>query len=195
MADDGHKSSKRSKIESSSSVSVAGESEGGSSASARGNIYLIRGPPGCGKSSVAKALLENLRGAGRNVAYLEQDHFRGGIMGDFGAKPEIYGPILVGAARSAIAAGVDAVVEGMLTLPKNMKIIEQIAAIPTCKVVYLSVDLDEALRRHAGREKSNTVPAEDIIKWSASCTPSGLPNEIVINNIDKDETIRKILSL
>lgn len=175
--------------------SAADSGEERHSVAVAGNVYLIRGPPGSGKSTVAKALLEHLRGSGRSVAYLEQDHFRGGIMGDFGAKPEIWGPILVASAQAASANGVDAVVEGMLTLPKNMAVIEQIAAMPSSRVVYLNVDLDEALRRHAGRDKSAHIPAEDIIKWSKSCTPCGLPKEAVLTNTDKDETVRKILSL
>ena len=54
-----------------------------------GAVYLIRGPPAAGKSIIATALVDEMRARGRNVAYLEQDYFRGGIMGDFGSKAEV----------------------------------------------------------------------------------------------------------
>lgn len=158
-------------------------------------LYVIRGPPGSGKSTVASELCQTLRDRGLSVAYLEQDHFRGGIMGNFGCKAEIYGPILVGAARSAIENGIHVVVEGMFTYPKSEQIMEGLSALRSCKLVYLSVDIEESLRRHAGREKAKTVAAEDIVKWAKLCGPTGLPNEVTIINNDKTETISKILAL
>ena len=158
-------------------------------------IYVIRGPPSSGKSTIASGLCQNLREKGINVAYLEQDHFRGGIMGNYGTSADVYGPVLVAAARGAVASGSHVVVEGMLTLPKSLSIIEGLLDSKVCKLVYLSVDLEESLGRHQGREKSKTIPAEDIVKWTKLCAPTGKPGEVEIINTDKTETINKILSL
>jgi len=157
-------------------------------------IYIIRGPPGSGKSTISSELCTELR-KNKFVAYIEQDYFRGGIMGDYGAKAEQYGPTLVGAVIGAVKAGNDVVVEGMFTYPKAQGIIEELAEMKNSKLIFLDVDLDNVLKRHSQREKSKTVSNEDVIKWYQNCRPTGLPNETIINNIDKDETIKKILSI
>jgi adenylylsulfate kinase-like enzyme len=159
------------------------------------SIYIIRGPPGSGKSTIASELCSELRKNNKFVAHIEQDYFRGGVLGDYGAKPEQYGPTLIGAVIGTIKAGNDVVVEGMFTYPKAQGMIEELVAMENSKLIFLEVDLNDVLERHLQREKSKTIPKEDIVKWYQNCGPTGLPNETIINNIDKNETIKKIFSI
>ena len=57
------------------------------------HIYIIRGPAGAGKSTISKALCEELKHRNRKVAYIEQDFVRGGILGNYGIKSDYYGPL------------------------------------------------------------------------------------------------------
>ncbi len=158
-------------------------------------IYLLRGPPGTGKSTIAKRLCEDLRSKNIPTAYFEQDYFRGGILGNFGAPSNLYGPILLGAIKGAISSGCTVIIEGMFTLPKNAELIEDISKLQNAQVIYLQNSVEVSLSRHASREKSATVSAEEIAKWYKLCTPSNVQNEHIIENTDVQNTLQILLDL
>ena len=60
-------------------------------------------------------------------------------------------------------------------------------------LVYLSVDLEETLNRHAGREKAKEIPSKMIVEWNKLCQPSGLPCEMVIKNNSLETTVGQII--
>jgi RimJ/RimL family protein N-acetyltransferase/adenylylsulfate kinase-like enzyme len=162
-------------------------------------MFVIRGPSGAGKSALANALCAELRSAGRAVAYFEQDHFRGGVMGSFGAVVAQYGPIIVGAATGAVSAGCDVVVEGMFTADKTSGLMVRLASVPGARIifVYLEVPLEVALARHANRMKggSGQVSAESVTEWYGLASPLGVEGEVVIRSgcLDLDATLQRVM--
>jgi adenylylsulfate kinase-like enzyme len=166
---------------------------------AQPHIYIIRGPPAAGKSTTTKALLKRLReGLGRNAAYIEQDYFRAGIAGNAGAAAEVTIPVINGAVKGAFDAGMDVVIEGLLTFEKWSSVFEHsnsIAGPANVHIVYLNVPLETTQERHAGREKALQFGADKIAKWFTLCSPTGMDNETIIVNDDLDTTVETIISL
>ena len=100
-----------------------------------------------------------------------------------------------GAIHSATNAGYDCLCEGMLTLPKHGPFIDRLRMKYGADLVllYLSVDLEETLKRHAGREKANGIPSKKIVEWNKLCQPTGLPYEMVMQNNSLETTVEQII--
>ena len=112
-----------------------------------------------------------------------------------GADAVVAWKIMEGAIHSATNAGYDCLCEGMLTLPKHGPFIDRLRIQYGANLVllYLSVDLEETLKRHAGREKAKEIPSKKIVEWNKLCQPSSLPYEMVMQNNSLETTVEQII--
>ena len=112
-----------------------------------------------------------------------------------GADAVVAWKIMEGAIHSATNAGYDCLCEGMLTLPKHGPFIDRLRMKYGADLVllYLSVDLEETLKRHAGRDKAKEISSKKIVEWNKSCQPSGLPYEMVMHNNSLETTFEQII--
>ena len=60
-------------------------------------------------------------------------------------------------------------------------------------LLFLSVDLEETLKRHAGRDKAKEISSKKIVEWNKLCQPSGLPHEMVMQNNSLETTVERFI--
>ncbi len=148
-----------------------------------------------GKSTVSSSLARIIRAKGKKVALIEQDHFRITILGSPSADAKTTTSIMLGAICAAVDADCVVIVEGMLTMPKFMPLIESLnSTYPgAVSTFYLEASLEVVLDRHAGRSKSSYIPSSDVAEWYQLAKPTGLPDEVLLPNVEMTTTIDFIL--
>uniref|UniRef100_A0A7S1CJJ9 Uncharacterized protein n=1 Tax=Bicosoecida sp. CB-2014 TaxID=1486930 RepID=A0A7S1CJJ9_9STRA len=162
-------------------------------------LVVIRGPSGAGKSTTTAAVLRALRGAGRKVAVLEQDHVRNVILGGAKGTRELSCRMLHAAASAARAGGFDVVVEGILNITYCAEFLEalsreHVGAGGRVVATYLDASLDETKRRHATRDKRHDFGADEMATWYASAQPWGIEGEVIVpESSSAEETVARIL--
>ena len=104
---------------------------------------------------------------------------------------------MLGAINAAAQAGCYVIVEGMLTIPKYLPMIESLVTSYGSRalLLYFDVTLEEVLQRHASRSKSAYIPSSDIEKWYTLASAMGCAQEIVMTNENLHVTTQRILEL
>ena len=154
-------------------------------------LIIIRGPCGAGKSTVAKALMEQ---ASRPTALVDLDYYRFIFVNP---PPEDHNleykmaecNILIG-----LEQGFDVIFEGNFRADSNDPMLERLFKTHPKEnyLFYLEASLDETLRRHQNRE-DRRISADKMRELYEYATPIGHARETVIPETSSlEETIKLI---
>jgi adenylate kinase family enzyme len=175
----------------------------------KGNVIIIRGHSGSGKSTVSAGVMQRLREGGERICYIDLDYFSwvmpGGTQeGDAPFTKEhvkkLVNEMLFSAITTAINCNFNVVFEGVLSINRFKDIFERLQAVPNilCHFVYLDVPLSVTLERHKGRDKCQTIPESDIIRWRKNerDEKTHYPNELVIQGgaLPLDDIVEAIVN-
>jgi adenylate kinase family enzyme len=188
----------------------------------RGNVIIIRGHSGSGKSTVSAGVMRRLRQGGERICYIDLDYFSwvmpggdnlGTQEGDASSSSvalsatftkdhvkKLVNEMLFSAITTALNCDFNVVFEGVLSINRFKDLFERLHAVPNilCHFIYLDVPLSVTLERHKGREKCQTIPESDIIRWRKNerDEKTHYPNELVIQGgaSPLDDTVEAIVN-
>ncbi|MCE6996788.1 ATP-binding protein [Saccharothrix sp. S26] len=121
-------------------------------------LIALNGPPGCGKSTIARRYAEDHPPA----LALDVDRVRDLIAGDLGEAGRLARDIAIAAARVHLTSGHDVIVPQFLGRPEFLDRLSALAAeldVPYYEVVLLDSE-DNAIRRFTERGTVQATPAE-----------------------------------
>lgn len=156
-------------------------------------LVIVRGPSGSGKSTIARQLREQM---GRGTALIEQDYIRRTLLWERDTPGALNISLIDTAARHALDAGYDAVVEGIMHEVRYGDMLRSLASdhVGETAVVYLDVPFEETVRRHAGRPQAAHFTPEEMSEWWAPDDRLGLDHEIVLGpDTTAQEAINRLL--
>lgn len=157
--------------------------------SERTRLVVLRGNSASGKSTVARRLRDRL---GRGVAWVEQDHFRRIVLRehDRPGMPNI--GLIDNTARYALDAGYHVILEGILSRSHYGQMLARLADDHRgiTRHVWFDIDVEETLRRHAGKPLAAEVSAERVRSWYRGSDLLGVAGELIIG---QDETVEQIV--
>ena len=186
----------------------------------KGNVIIIRGHSGAGKSTVSAGVMRRLRQGGERICYIDLDYFSwvmpgGDTIGTQGIPApnaafsatftkdqvkKLVNEMLFSAITTAISCDFNVVFEGVMSINRFKGIFERLQAVPNISMhfVYLDVPLSVTLERHKRREKGQTIPENDIIRWRKDDRDerTHYPNELVIQGDVSpiDDTVEAIVN-
>jgi hypothetical protein len=139
-------------------------------------LIVLRGNSGCGKSTAATLVRARLRSGPMNpaknyyrnhVALIEQDYVRRTLLGEHDRPDAANITLIDAAARIALDAGFDVIVEGMLFAERYATMLGTLSADHrgrTCHW-YFDASLPVTLDRHRLRPESADVPESSVVDW------------------------------
>eukprot|EP01043_Picozoa_sp_COSAG02_P006566 COSAG02_NODE_188_length_30307_cov_341.858746_5_plen_318_part_00 len=158
-------------------------------------LLILRGPAAAGKSTIAQAVVDTLRRAGRSVCLLEQDYLRNIALGSGSNSALASAKMLKGCADAALECGYDVVLEGILNSdPTNGGAYRPLLAGLVARrdepadsafrakvgLFYLDVPLKTTKLRHSKRAKAAEFGTEKLDKWWKSSQKSSLAGEVTL---------------
>ncbi len=158
-------------------------------------LLILRGPAAAGKSTIAQAVVDTLRRAGRSVCLLEQDYMRNVTLGHGSNSALASARMLKGCADAALECGYDVVLEGILNSdPANGGEYRPLLAGLVARgdepvgsafraevgLFYLDVPLKTTKLRHSKRAKAAEFGTEMLDKWWKSSQKSSLAGEVTL---------------
>ncbi|MFJ6672881.1 AAA family ATPase [Actinosynnema sp. NPDC091369] len=149
-------------------------------------LIALNGPPGCGKSTIARRYAEDHPPA----LALDVDRVRDLIAGDPGEAGRLARDIAIAAARVHLTSGHDVVVPQFLGRPEFLDRLSALAAelgVPYYEVV-LHDSRENAIRRFAERGTVRATPAELSAMYDNLQTVIAARHPYVIHSVEGDPT-------
>lgn len=143
-------------------------------------LVVLRGNSAAGKSTLAGALQTEL---GQGTANIGQDYFRRRILREHDVAGAANIGLIAAAARHCLRSGWNVVLEGIFPAAHYREMLRELAAWHggQSRFYYLTVELAESQRRHAGREWSSQVPPERLREWYLTDDVLDLAGERVLS--------------
>ena len=157
-------------------------------------LIILRGPSGSGKSTIAKRLKDS---SARKIATIEQDMFRHNILHDQENARELSAVMMRDAILFALQNGYDVIADGIFDIAYSKNIFDEILEEhkENNYIYCFNISLEETIRRHNTRDKSNDFGEGEMTKWYVSASPSGYEFEEEINEgMSEDQIVEKIKS-
>jgi len=144
-----------------------------------GNLIVIRGNSGSGKSTVARALRARW---GRGTALVDQDTLRRQILREHGDVGSPIAPGLIDVtSRYALDHGYRVILEGILDRPRYGEMLTRLIEDHGGRAFYLDVDWPETVRRHASRAQAGQFTVDQMRGWWRERDLLGVPGEVLIS--------------
>jgi predicted kinase len=127
-------------------------------------LVVIRGNSGSGKSTVAREVRHQY---GRGCALVEQDYLRRMVLGERDRQGGLAPTFIAHAVSFLLANGYHVVLEGILAADRYSIALDELRHAhrgPTF-FFYLSVSLEETLRRHRTRPQAAEFTADQMRSW------------------------------
>lgn len=156
-------------------------------------LIILRGPSGSGKSTVAKTLHKTVF---HKTALIEQDHYRHVMFNNSHSDLEAARQVMLASVQAALANGYDVILEGILSMGKYKLYFDRLfESHPKDNYLfYLNVSFEEAVRRHATRDKSQHFGENEMSEWYARAAPTGYPGEhIITEDLAMDQVCQTII--
>lgn len=160
-------------------------------------LLILRGRPGAGKSTVAKAIQEELKP--QKVAIFTPDYFYWQVYPGEGNQ-SLVNRVLNYAIQEYLKEGYFVILEGILPKNENGELfhwLREFCQKENIKFnsVFLEVSLEKALERNKSRGKGTEISDEDIKTWYSNAKPMEIKGERVLNTNNKspEEIAKNIL--
>lgn len=156
-------------------------------------LIILRGLSGSGKSSIAKQIQAK---SNRNMIIIEQDYFRNELLKEKGEMRKASAEMIEQTVLIALKYGYDVILEGILNIKHYKNLFDNVfKEHPTNNYMYfLDVDIEETIKRHKAREKSEEFDETELRSWARSASPTGFNFEVIHNNmVSIDSAVSKIL--
>ncbi|WP_112241866.1 kinase [Kribbella monticola] len=157
-------------------------------------LVVLRGNSGSGKSTTAQELRKRI---GRGVAWIEQDYLRRILLREHDRPDAPNIGLIDQTTRYALDHGYHVVLEGIFYSPTYGEMLRRLIAdhAGVTGVYYFQLAFDETIRRHATRELSKVVNAEQMRDWYQPGDLLGVAGEQVVDAASSlDDTVERVVS-
>ncbi len=157
-------------------------------------LIIIRGNSGSGKSTIARAIQEELRGM-QKVALIEQDYLRRVILKEKESEGSDNIDLIENTAKFAIDRGYLVVLEGILVKKRYHTMLQRLREYAdVSRTYYFDLSFEETLRRHQGKVNTHDFGENEMRGWWTQGDVLGGDDILIGEEMSKQQITDKIIS-
>ncbi len=155
-------------------------------------LIIIRGQSGSGKSTVAKAVREQLTG---KIALVEQDYLRRHVLGERGKGGDDNAELIKLTTRFALENNYTVILEGIMPSQYyGTMLLGLMEEYTDSCAYYIDVSLEETLIRHQSKPNKDEFGEKEMTEWYCAKDYLNCKNEVIVPEImTKQEIVDLIL--